>query len=339
MAVPKLVGDAFLAMLDAPTKPVKLGYVFREGVRTLSYSRLNTFYSCPRKFHIGEVKGARNFSPSVDTAFGHAYGMGVQTYLHLAETHPHEVALQRAVVAAISAYDYPDLWESKAKSKKDLWYAIIGVENFASQVAPQILADFKLAIIDGKPAIELLFLIQIDESYDYQGHMDLVLQNRHTGEYFVAEIKTSYADAQPADWANSTQTLGYNVVVHSKFPEQTNFNVLYICYNTTQLTTQLLSFSKSCAHRADFITSLLQDVEVMKMYDAHDYWPKRGNSCVAYGKPCYLFGTCDSTMLHTSSGDSYESLSMEDVDIVLSAESLVSAEAATISHEFDWSEV
>ena len=72
----------------APKPPKRLGYVAQEGVIALSYSRLNTLYSCPRKFQLSELMGRKSFSPTMHTAFGHAYGAGVQTFLQYAPSPP-----------------------------------------------------------------------------------------------------------------------------------------------------------------------------------------------------------------------------------------------------------
>jgi len=336
MASNKLTGDAFLAALEEPAKPKKLGYVLREGIRSLSYSRLNTFHSCPRKFHIGEMRGARGFDPTIHTAFGHAYGAGVQTYMQYVESSGHEVAKMRAVVAAIAAYDYADIFEELPRVGKSFNHAIIAVENFCEMTAPLICAEYKLAIIDGKPAVELFFLLQIGEHTDYQGHIDLVLEHRESGELYVAEIKSKGGDTHPAEWQNSFQTLGYNTILHAFRPTGTNFNVLYLVFNTKDLITTPLSFSKSAAHRAEFLTSLLQEVAVMDMYEEQGYWPKRGNSCYAWNKPCYLFGLCDSPLAEVNQGDAYESLTMDDVDIYLHIDTLLSSETAELSDDINW---
>jgi len=335
----RLTGDDFIALASEEQKPVKLGYIFREGVHSLSYSRLNTFYSCPRKFHLGEIKGARGFAPTIHTAFGHAYGAGVQEYLRLrSDGMEQQLAQKRAVVHAIAAYDYPDIFEEMTKAKKGLWYAVLAVEKFCQQVAEQILGEFKVATINGKPAIELFFLLEISEEYDYQGHIDLVLEQRETGELFVFEIKTGMQETHPADWQNSSQTLGYNVILHAAHPGRSNYNVLYMHYNTAQLEHRLMSFSKSSAHRAGWITSLLQDVQQMDMYRAAEHWPKRGNNCNSWNKPCYLFGVCDSPVAAAPEVSSYEALAVEDADIVLQLVTLLQDEESTVLHALDASE-
>lgn len=332
----RLTGADFLAELEEPVKPKKLEYVFREGVRSLSYSRLQTFYSCPRKFHLGELRGAKGFNPTIHTAFGHAYAMGIQTYLHLRSTRSHEVALARSFVSAIAAYDYPGIFEEESASKKSLWFALIGVEAFATQAAPGILEEFEVAVINGKPAIELFFLLQIDEETDYQGHIDLILKHRVTGELFILEIKTKGGDTSPADWANSFQTLGYNAILHTVVPGGTNLNVLYIVYNTKQMTVSTMSFVKSSAHRAEFITSLLLDVNQMREYDKHNYWPKRGGSCTSWGKACHLFGVCDNEYSGMSVPEAYESVPIDNVDFVIHIDQMLEVESTATSETVDW---
>ncbi len=332
----KLTGDAFLAAMMEPAKPKKLGYVFRPGKRSLSYSRLGTFHSCPRKFHIGELRGARGFEPTIHTAFGHAYGAGVQTYMQYVESHGHEVAKMRAVISAISAYDYPDIFEELPRVSKSFNHAIIAVENFCELTGPMICQDFRLAILNGKPAVELFFLLDIDDNTDYQGHIDLILQHKESGELYVAEIKSKGGDTHPAEWQNSFQTLGYNAILHAYHPTGTNFNVLYLVFNTKDLVTTPMSFTKSSAHRAEFITTLLQEVAVMDMYEEQEHWPKRGNSCYAWNKPCYLFGLCDSPLAAIPQDEAYESMGMEEVDIHLHIDNMLSSESSELSDDIDW---
>lgn len=333
---------AFLAELDAPVKPRKLNYVIREGVRALSYSKISTFGNCPRKFYLGELKGGRSFSPTIDTAYGHAVGAGIQEFFRYAETNSIEQAKQRAVVAAIAAYDYLDLSEEKSYSKKDLWWAVLAVEKFCSEVGIQILSNFKLAYINGVPGIELTFLIQINPTTDYQGHIDLVLEERTTGELYVVEVKTSMNAPTPSDWANSFQTLGYNTVLHAYAKGRgVNFNVLYICFATKEREFYPMTFHKSVAARMEFITTLLLDVDTMDKYESHGFWPKRGNNCSAYNKPCYLFGICDTHSMEASTDSAYEGLALEDVTIVLTLEEMLAAEEhaleTTDAYGVNWS--
>lgn len=332
----------------APKAPKKLGYVALPHIINLSYSRLNTLYACPRKFQLSELEGRKSFSPTVHTAFGHAYGAGVQTFLQYAPSPPasaqyegidpdwdaplyerqRERAEQRAVVAAIAAWDMYSLYAEDPARIKTIWMAVAAVRQFCIQEAPTLLEEWELAYTkQGKPMIELMFYIKAGK-YSYQGHIDIVLRNRHTGELCVFEIKTGSKPAQQADWANSSQTLGYNVILQAMGEtdaHQAAYYVKYLCYDAKGRTMQIMEFTKSPAERVEWIASLLMDMQQMDTYAEHGIWPKRGGSCMDWFRPCEHFMTCD---LSTASAPvpengSYESMELEDVDFVLELEQLL----------------
>lgn len=335
----------------APKPPKRLGYVAEEGVIALSYSRLNTLYSCPRKFQLSELMGRKSFSPTMHTAFGHAYGAGVQTFLQYAPSPPPaeafmhdfdsevmpayqaqmERAEQRAVVAAVAAWDMYQLdpeATTASMAKKSIWEAIHAVRTFCAQEAPALLEEWELAYLpSGKPMIELMFYIKAGR-YSYQGHIDIVLRNRHTRELCVFEIKTGSKPAAQADWANSSQTLGYNVVLQAfGLTELTQpaYYVKYLCYDASGRTMQIMEFTKSPAERVEWIASILMDMAQMDMYAEHGIWPKRGGSCMDWFRPCEHFMTCDLSTASIAPPEhgSYESMGLDEVDLVLTLEQLL----------------
>lgn len=347
--------DIGKAPAGAPKPPKKLGYVAQEGVIGLSYSRLNTLYTCPRKFQLSELMGRKSFSPTMHTAFGHAYGAGVQTFLQYAPSPPAleqyegidpdwdatlyeqklERAKQRAVVAAVAAWDMYSLdpeATTASMAKKSIWEAIQAVSTFCEQEAPALLEEWELAYLpSGKPMIELMFYIQAGR-YSYQGHIDIVLRHRHTRELCVFEIKTGSKPASQADWANSSQTLGYNVVLQAfGLTELTQpaYYVKYLCYDVSGRTMQIMEFTKSPAERVEWIASILMDMQQMDLYAEHGIWPKRGGSCMEWFRPCEHFMTCDlstATIAPPEQG-SYESMSLDEVDLVLTLEQLLELQA------------
>ena len=340
----------------APKPPKRLGYVAQEGVIALSYSRLNTLYSCPRKFQLSELMGRKSFSPTMHTAFGHAYGAGVQTFLQYAPSPAAEAfiydfddevmpayqaamerAEQRAVVAAVAAWDMYQLdpeATTASMAKKSIWEAIHAVRTFCAQEAPALLEEWELAYLpptpehpQGKPMIELMFYIQAGR-YSYQGHIDIVLRSRATGELCVFEIKTGSKPAAQADWANSSQTLGYNVVLQAfGLTELTQpaYYVKYLCYDASGRTMQIMEFTKSPAERVEWIASILMDMAQMDMYAEHGIWPKRGGSCMDWFRPCEHFMTCDLSTASIAPPEhgSYESMGLDEVDLVLTLEQLL----------------
>lgn len=331
--------DADWAEVQAPAlankqglAPKRLGYVALEGVVNLSYSRLSTFYTCPRKFQLSELEGRKSFSPSVHTAFGHAYGAGVQTFLQYAPQSLEnlegvQLAEERAVVATVAAWDMYSLWQEDPKRIKTLWEAIAAVRRFCKQEAHTLLEEWELAYLpSGKPMIELMFYVDCG-AYSYQGHIDAVLRHRETRELCILELKTGSRAAAQADWANSSQTLGYNVILQAlgvTSAEQAAYHVKYLCYDANGRELSLMEFSKSAVERVEWIVGLLMDIQQMELYKEHGVWPKRGSSCRNWNRNCEHFLTCDLSMQAvTPELSSYESMKLEDVDFVITLEKLL----------------
>lgn len=336
---------AFLAALSEPTNtpakpeaaPKRLGYVKIPGVQDLSYSKLNTLHSCPRKFRLAELEGRKQFSPSAHTAFGHAYGAGVQEFIRYYDQLGPERAQQRAVVAALAAWDTFDLDDADAKGIKSFWKATQAVALWCVQEGARLMEDWELAVLDinGRvvDGIELQFYIRIGERFSYQGHIDLVLRNRHTGELCVLEVKTVSRPSAQSDWANSSQTIGYNVLLQAMgalHDEQVSYNVRYLVYNASAQETTEFQFSRSLAERSEWVTSLLTDVRQMELYSELGIWPKRGGSCRAFFRDCEFFGTCDLSYIAHGEPElgTYEATPLEDVDFVIDIEQLLEAQEA-----------
>ena len=56
----------------------RLSYYKEDGSTALSYSKLRTLDSCARKFQLQEKSERTPNDPSVHTAYGHAFGTGIQ---------------------------------------------------------------------------------------------------------------------------------------------------------------------------------------------------------------------------------------------------------------------
>lgn len=307
----------------------KLPYVVEPGTVVLSYSKLNTLYECPRKFQLAELLGLRAFLPSAHTAFGHSFGAGVQEYL-VARCKGHDLELARgiAICAAVAAWDMPDLWAQDKRGIKSIERALLAIDRFIEMYADRILDDYTVAIVGDKYAVELLCYLRINERYNYQGHIDLVLQDRCTEELVVLEIKTGSRAFNSSDWANSPQALGYNCMLQAHGAmsgTQTAYRVLYLFYDAYGMDFTLHPFEKPATVRAEWLTSLLLDVQSIEMYESNALFPKRGNSCNNFNRNCEYFGTCDLTQHHHAAPHegAYESLPLSAVDVYLDAEALL----------------
>lgn len=352
--------DSFAAALEedskigtADFKPKKLNYVVIEGETGLSYSKLEKFYECPRKFQLGYLKELATFSASIHTAYGHAVGAGVQEFLTKVDLVGTELAKEHATLAAIAAFDYHDIFYCPEKGNKSLWFAILAVEKFTSFYESHVFqngerfSDYEIAVLNGKPAVELTFYIKL-HGYNYQGHIDLILRNKFTGQLVVFELKTSKYQETLEDWANSNQALGYNVVLSHFIPEMADYRVIYVCYNASSLTYYCLEFVKSIMSRTEFLMSMLADVSTMDTYKELNFWPKRGSSCRNFGRACEYFGFCDNQLwidaaveasLNNKLNSQFESFPLEEVDFVADLDSLLTTQQSSLATESSFSKM
>lgn len=269
------------------------------GGKGLSYSRTSLLHLCPRKFQLKEIFGLEiagaEQAENINFSFGHALAAGVQ---HLV-AYPGQ--LERAVVAAVSAWD-GSLFMEDEKSKKSIWFAIRGIQNFAAnQAANAFFRDYEIAWFKDrngelKPAIELTFKIECYDGYTYEGHIDLVLKHKKTGQFLIIELKTTkFTNLHEAMYKNSSQALGYSVVLDAIAREEgttSSYHVLYFVYKTTKIEFQEMVFPKSKLQRANFINSLILDIEQAQMYENYGIYPQRGENCFNFFNPCEYFNSC-----------------------------------------------
>lgn len=308
----------------------KLGYVMEKGKITLSFSRTETLHKCPRKFLLKELKGKRSRSPSIDTAYGHAMGAGIQELFRSG-------SLERAWLAAGAAWDYVEYEDPWGKKKdKSFWMCLWSLELFSLNVWPSISEEYELAYLEGTPGIELFVYLDLGTKYSYQVHIDLVLRNKLTGALCVGEIKTSGMRQQEANWGNADQTAGYYAIIEAlsdRLGLPFEPTVIYIVQETgKQLDFDLNSgfhifpYTKSKDTSLDFLRTQIANTEIIDMYLESNYFPKRGSACIEYSRPCEFYGTCDlssSQLYIEDEGESYESLSLEDVHYFVTTDQLL----------------
>jgi len=330
--------DNLLKLLEAPINPDnllprkvterKLGYIYEPDKLALSYSRRQTLNRCARLFQLREIKQRKSRTPSIDTAFGSAFGAGVQELFKSG-------SIERATVAALANWDYPEFEDMYGKKhNKSFWICVESLEIFAQSYLPSITSEYELADLDGRSGIELFVYIKIGASFNYQIHIDLILQNRETKALCVVEIKTSGMDAVESDWGNSSQTLGYYAILETlsrRMGLSIEPCVYYICFNPTKLFDssasngiQIFPYVKTPHANMEFVQELMHDIRRINDCVEHDFFPKSGGSCTAYRRPCEFYGSCD-MMLHEEAqiGNQYQSLTLADADFILDLDDIL----------------
>lgn len=267
-----------------------------------SYSQLGELHACPRKFqHIKsdaktEATGSGEQN-NLDFAFGHSVGAGVQT---LITTNNLTAGLFAAFISWKADY-YADLDEiaarfgKRTRKCKSLAYAQLAVEKFATSGLSRDWEIYRLP--SGKPAMELAFCVDMENGYQHYGHIDIILRNRNTGRIAVWEFKTTGAyDPDEAFYANSSQGLGYGVILDYLEPELADYDVIYAVYSSSNMEWNILPFTKNLTHKAEWLQDILLDHNNIQTYRKLGFFPKRGENCInKFGRRCQYFGTCDLT--------------------------------------------
>lgn len=250
----------------------------------LSHSTLSLLESCERKFQLTKLLEndfEREETPS--TVFGSAYGIGIQHYF---ATQNREESLFKAWLA------YNPQLEDKKKTQTICLNAIEASFSYVDN----LLIEYEVVVLDGKPASELSFKIDIDNNYYYVGYIDLVLRNRFTGKLIVMDIKTTgmaMLDLSPM-YKNSDQLVAYSIIL-DEINKEVEYDIMYfVCQLNVSFSPKVhvLTYTKSLLDRLKWFITLEMAVEKLELMKELNHYPTRGNSCLAYGRPCKHFGVC-----------------------------------------------
>lgn len=261
--------------------------------KSLSYSSLETFNSCPRKYQLHKFyeDADQLRSSSVDMAFGHAVGTGIQSLLA-------GLSVNQSLLQAMLAWSMPNLAAAKHTTKKSLLTALDLVTNFAANELQGIIEDWTLFIVDGKPCNELGFSLGLPDDYVFVGYLDVVLQNRDTKELAVLELKTTGSyNVDEASYKNSAQTTGYALaldVLCRNLNLPPTIHVFYIVASSATSLFTTFTAAKSKLDRAELLNDLVTQVQLIKFYhDSYgEVFPKRGSSCMNFNRRCEYYGNC-----------------------------------------------
>lgn len=262
-------------------------------INVTSFSQLEVFHRCPRKFLMAKQQAAvapQETMVNVDFSFGHAVGAGVQSYIAYRDA-------QRAMLSCVLAWNAEMDAEIK-KTRKSLHNAMIAVEKFiAGYESGEILDDWEILQLPAiGPAVETSFSVHCNNGFKHYCHMDLGLRNRRTGRVGVCDVKTSgFDEPEEAIYGNSGQSLSYSIMLQRALEgeEIVNYDVMYLVYSTPEREWHLLEFSKSILDQAEYIKDLLLTHEQIRTYNELRFFPKRGNACFDFKRRCEFYGECN----------------------------------------------
>lgn len=270
-------------------------------LKLLSYSFQTLLHTCPRKYQLTRIRATQDEqdplvsnNQNLTFAFGHIVGSGIQDVMC-------EKDYNTVVFNMFLAY-HADLLDRNDKQVKSFWHAMLAIDRLISLREQGFLDEYELVYYKGAPAIELSFLIQLPDGFKMRGSVDAILRHKESGKILVLECKTSSSTTlNGATYKNSSQALGYSVILDILFPEASGYDVLYLVYLTKQQTYEQLHFHKNHTQKALWIQELLLDVETLKLYEISGVYPMYGHSCYDFFRECEFFQTCNlSTKLLTT---------------------------------------
>lgn len=281
-------------------------------LKQLSYSSELLLESCPRKYELTKYGVADNAIPDMESELHKAFGKAVHLGVQLALEGKNEEEITWQVFLTWDTH----LLNELEKKHKSFWLALLAIKKFTAIRAAGFLAGWKLATLDnGRPATELSFLIELNEGFNNRGFIDMLMEHEETGEILVLELKTdgSYV-INDAKYANSPQTFGYSVLLDHLRPGHASYKVMYLIYSTYKQEYYDYLFNRTPLHKAEWIKTQLLTVEMIKMYHAYEHFPKHGQSCLAYNKPCRYYGICslsNQTLVRPATKEQLEALAKD----------------------------
>lgn len=259
-------------------------------LKQISYSSRTALAKCPRKYQLTKCGVAGNAiedtNQEITQTFGHCVGLGVQLVWQ-------GYQIDKIIWEMFLMWNVSPLYDS-TKHSKSLWYAITAIKNLISLRESGFMEDWDLMYWNSKPAVELSYLLDLGDGYNDRGFIDLVVEHRHTKQVMVIECKTSSAKSiTQSDYGNSTQSLGYAVILDYIKPGLNSFEVLYLIYRTELMEWVSMPIHKSSLLKAEWLQTVVLTKKILELYDSTNYFPREGSSCKSMFGECRYYGICN----------------------------------------------
>jgi hypothetical protein len=207
-------------------KPQEINYAYQ---KSISYSQLSMFLSCPKKWALQYRDGHKISAPSINMTFGTSIHETVQKYVH---------TIYEESGAAADRIDIEELFEERFRENYSKEYKNNKNVHFSSSEEMREFFDDGIAILDfikkkrgsyfsvrnwHLVGIELPIVIAPNPKYPnilYNGFIDLVMYNENTETFTIYDIKTStrgWGDREKKDEIKQFQILLYKNYFSEQF--------------------------------------------------------------------------------------------------------------------------
>lgn len=274
----------------------------------VSYSSLNTFASCARKFEFNKLY------PRRDLGFEDFYAADVGKAMHAAyQNYLVESDKDKAIWILLQEFPFASEY-SQSNDFRSFEACLSTLEMMMDEIKMNEyeLVQIKTPSGEVKPAIEVPFEIRFTglhinpcrrfpdgATLSMNGYIDAILRNVMTNQYRSMDIKTtrqSLVDAT-GKYKFDTQQVPYGIVIdHVAAEAVESFEVLYLdCYlDLLEPKVQLYPFMKRQQDIQEWaMNKLIQFQQLAKFLEA-DFFPRTDSGCLFYNKPCKYLQLCES---------------------------------------------
>jgi hypothetical protein len=207
-------------------KPLEINYAFH---KSISYSQLSMYLSCPKKWALQYRDGHKVYIPTIHTVFGTAIHETLQHYLSV---------VYNKSGAEADRIDLESYFEEKFREVYSKEYINNKSIHFSDSETMREFFDDGLAIINFVKkrrgeyfssrgwhlvGIEIPIVLSPDKRYNnlyFNGFIDLVMYHEPTDEFVIYDIKTStrgWGDKEKKDELKQFQILLYKTYFSEQF--------------------------------------------------------------------------------------------------------------------------
>lgn len=280
----------------------------------ISHSSRQLFKSCPRKLEFRKFLSHTGWDDSIAAAVGRALHEGYQEYLVSKN-------IDRAMFKMMAAYPIDMCANPMWKYSMEECYATLqklcqsghlidyelatirqpsGVVSSAIEVPASIrLKGFNLKN-DGHVFIDRPNYIPVF----YDMYIDAIMFGKLTGEYIIVDLKSTKQDLSKSVYRFQfdDQLLPYALVLESilgRNIDTLTFKYLVVYVDIQNPEVKLFEFNKSRHDIQEWARGLLMDVmNIKSMYNMR-WFPRNGNSCLSFSRPCTYWDDCQYNDVNT----------------------------------------
>lgn len=267
----------------------------------VSYSSLNLFSSCERKFEFHKLfvnPSARE--QTYAAAAGQAMHLGYQEYLATGDS-------SKAIWKLLRAYPY-ELAFMELRDDRSIEACISSLERM---IDFDVFHEFEVAKImnpqgEAVPAIEVPFAIRLEgvvlpdgRGIEFVGAIDAIMQHKMERQFCSLDIKThrdTLKDATAKYVYNSQQTPYGIVINHLAGEALDSFKVLYLDVYLDLVEPRVTPYDyvRTDEDVQEWLLDTTLTAQRIQKSMQLQHFPRTAGGCVTYNRPCKYLDVCQS---------------------------------------------